>query len=187
MATKKKKKTEDADAPKKGKSKMIVVGVFLAIAAFGAKTFLMKSPSAAAAAAAKVAVQQKLVALCDRQNGIAAPKSAAGTTAAAIDPATERGEVLEMDPLTVNLADGHYLKVGIALQLKLGAVAATAKDNGTGARALDMAIAALSPHTMAQLTQSSLRSSLKQKLGYDTCMAYQGDALTVYFTDFVMQ
>ena len=181
-----KKKTADDDAPKKGKSKMIIVGVFVAIAAFGAKTFLMKPPSAADAAAAKVAAQQKLVALCDRQNGMTPPKSATGT-AEAVDPATERGEVLEMDPLTVNLADGHYLKVGVALQLKLGGVAATDKDNGTGARALDMAIAALSPHTMAQLTQSNVRNSLKQKLGYDTCMAYQGTALTVYFTDFVMQ
>jgi flagellar FliL protein len=87
----------------------------------------------------------------------------------------------------VNLADGHYLKVGVALQLKVGDVAATAKDDGTGAHALDMAIAALSPHTMAQLTQSSVRTSLKQKLGYDTCMAYKGDALTIYFTTFVMQ
>jgi flagellar FliL protein len=179
------KKKTDEDAPKKGKSKMIVVGVLVAIAAFGAKTMLMKPTSAADAAAAKVAAQANLVSLCDRQNGITPPKSTTG--AAAIDPATERGEVLEMDPLTVNLSDGHYLKVGIALQLKLGAVAATDKDNGTGARALDMAIASLSPHTMAQLTQSGVRDSLKQKLGYDTCMAYQGSALTVYFTDFVMQ
>jgi flagellar FliL protein len=185
MASKKKKDT-DGEAPKKGKSKMIVVGVFLAIAAFGAKTMLMKPQSAADAAAAKVAAQQKLVALCDRQNGITPPKTAAGV-ADAVDPATERGQVLEMDPLTVNLSDGHYLKVGVALQLNLGAVAATDKDNGTGARALDMAIAALSPHTMAQLTQSNVRDGLKQKLGYDTCMAYQGTALTVYFTDFVMQ
>jgi len=183
----KKKKTTDEDAPaKKGKSKLIIVGVLFAVAAFGAKTFFMKSESAADVAAAKVAAQQKLVALCDRQNGIAAPKTAAGA-ADAVDPATERGQVLEMDPLTVNLADGHYLKVGVAIQLKVGTVAATAKDDGTGARALDMTIAALSPRTMAQLTQSSIRDSIKQKLGYDTCMAYKGDALTVYFTDFVMQ
>jgi flagellar FliL protein len=180
-----KKKTDD-DAPKKGKSKMIIVGVLVAVGAFGAKTMLMKPTSAADAAAAKVAAQQKLVDVCDRQNGITPPKSADGTTDT-VDPATERGQVLEMDPLTVNLADGHYLKVGIALQLKVGDVASTDKDNGTGAQALDMAIAALSPHTMAQLTQASIRDGLKQKLGYDTCMAYKGDALTVYFTDFVMQ
>jgi len=181
------KKKGAEDAPKKGKSKLIVIGVLVAVGAFGAKTFLMKPPSPAAAAAAKIAEQQKLVELCDRQNGIAANTKSAAEATTAVDPATERGPVLEMDPLTVNLSDGHYLKVGVALQLKLGAVVATAKDDGTGAKALDMAIAALSPKTMAQLTQPNVRESIKQKLGYDTCMAYKGEALTIYFTTFVMQ
>jgi flagellar FliL protein len=181
------KKKGAEDAPKKSKSKLIIVGVLVAVGAFGAKTFLMKPASPAAAAAAKIAEQQKLVDTCDRQNGIAVTTKSAVDTTTTIDPATERGPVLEMDPLTVNLADGHYLKVGVALQLKTGAAVATAKDDGTGAKALDMAIAALSPKTMAQLTQSNVRESVKQKLGYDTCMAYKGDALTIYFTTFVMQ
>ncbi len=93
-----------------------------------------------------------------------------------------------MDPITINLADGeHYLKVGLALQLKMGLVATTEKDTGLGAKALDMAIAAISPKTMAQLSQPSVRAALKQKLGIDTCHAYDGEVLTVFFTDFVMQ
>jgi flagellar basal body-associated protein FliL len=40
---------------------------------------------------------------------------------------------------------------------------------------------------MDELGQSKVRDELKQKLGTDSCMAYEGEVLTVYFTNFVMQ
>jgi flagellar basal body-associated protein FliL len=198
----KKKNGDEAAAKGGGKKKLIIVVVAL-VGAFGAKTMLMKPPSAAEKAAAKLQAEQQLTALCHRQN---APETASATpatevptttvpgvaatpTTEAIDPSTERGGVLELDPLTVNLADGHYLKVGLALQLDqtAGADVEKAKDEGLGAKALDMAIAALSPKSMDQLGQSKVRDELKQKLGTDACMAYEGEVLTVYFTNFVMQ
>jgi flagellar protein FliL len=201
---KKKPQGDEEEGKKGGKKKLIVIGVVAAVALFGAKTMLMKPQSPAQAAAAKAAAQQKLQDLCRRQN---TPESMATTTTtvapsattttvaatattattAAIDPSTERGGVLELDPFTVNLADGHYLKVGIALQLDTTTVVATAKDDGLGAKALDMAIAALSPKTMDELGQSKVRDEIKQKLGTDACMSYEGEVLTVYFTNFVMQ
>jgi flagellar basal body-associated protein FliL len=199
MAKKKKAPVEGEEAEAKGgKKKMIIIGVLVVAGLFGAKTMLMKPASPAVAAAAKVAKEQALVDLCTRQNAplTEAKKPAAttattvaGTTATtvAVDPRTERGGVLEMDPLTVNLADGHYLKVGIALQLDKVGVVLTAKDDGLGAKALDMAIAALSPKTMKQLSEPKAREALKRELGVDTCMAYEGEVLTVYFTNFVMQ
>jgi flagellar basal body-associated protein FliL len=196
MAKKNKTDAVEGEEPeKKSKKKLIVIGVLAAVGLFGAKTFLMKGQTPAQVAAAKVAAQQALNDLCDRQNDITPPKAPAKTTGtttptattAPIDPDTERGPVLETDPLTVNLSDGHYLKVGVALQLTKKGVVETAKSNGLGAKALDMAIASLSPKTMPQLSQQGVREALKQKLGYDTCMAYNGDVLTVYFTTFVMQ
>src|SRR5262249_13947261 len=140
------------------------------------------------AAAAKIAEQQSLKTLCESQNGMAVTEKAPATaTTTTVDPETDRGFVLQMDPMTVNLADGHYLKVGVALQLKKGVVVETAKDDGLGAKALDMTISALSPRTMADLGKASAREGVKQKLGYDVCEAYNGEALTVFFTDFVMQ
>jgi flagellar basal body-associated protein FliL len=195
-----KKKTGDEEAAKGGGKKKLIIVVVALVGAFGAKTMLMKPPSAAEKAAAKLQAEQQLTALCHRQNTAEAapaeatttttvPATAATPTTEAIDPSTERGGVLELDPLTVNLADGHYLKVGIALQLDktAGADVAKAKDEGLGAKALDMAIAALSPKTMEELGQSKVRDQLKQKLGTDACMAYEGEVLTVYFTNFVMQ
>lgn len=195
MAKKKIDAADGEEPEKKSKKKLIVVGVLAAVGLFGAKTFLMKGQTPAQVAAAKVAAQQALNDLCDRQNDITPPKTQAKTTSTStptvtttpVDPESERGPVLETDPLTVNLADGHYLKVGVALQLTKASVVETAKSDGLGAKALDMAIASLSPKTMTQLSQENVREALKQKLGYDTCMAYKGEVLTVYFTTFVMQ
>jgi flagellar basal body-associated protein FliL len=198
MAKKKKAAVEGEEEAKGGKKKMIIIGVLVVVGLFGAKTMLMKPANPAVAAAAKIAKEQALTDLCARQNASASePTKAAETTATtvaattattvAVDPRTERGGVLEMDPLTVNLADGHYLKIGVALQLDKVGVVATAKDDGLGAKALDMAIAALSPKTMKQLSEPKVREALKRKLGDDTCMAYEGEVLTVYFTNFVMQ
>jgi flagellar basal body-associated protein FliL len=196
-----KKKSGDEEAAKGGGKKKLIIVVVALVGVFGAKTMLMKPPSAAEKAAAKLQAEQQLTALCHRQNApesasetpateaptTTVPAAAATPTTEAIDPSTERGGVLELDPLTVNLADGHYLKVGLALQLDKATVVETAKDEGLGAKALDMAIAALSPKTMDELGQSKVRDELKQKLGSDACMAYEGEVLTVYFTNFVMQ
>ena len=193
------KKTKgDEEEAKGGKKKIIIIGVVAAVGLFGAKTFLMKPQTAAQAAAAKAQAEQDLKSLCARQNEAeghdgekketATTTTVAGTVASPeVDPHTERGGVLEMEPLTVNLADGHYLKIGLALQLDKATLVETAKDEGLGAKALDMAIASLSTKTMDQLSQATVRDELKQDLGVDTCMAYEGEVLTVYFTNFVMQ
>ncbi len=95
--------------------------------------------------------------------------------------------VLELDSVTVNLRDGHYLKVGLALQLAPDVDPTVAKDTGLGAKALDMALAALAKHSMAELTPPTERDSIKDDLGFQTCQAYEAKVLTVYFTEFVMQ
>jgi flagellar protein FliL len=95
--------------------------------------------------------------------------------------------VLEMDPVTVNLADNHYLKLGLALQLKEGLTAEIAGKEGLGAKALDMALGVFSSKEMPDLIPAESRAAIKQQLGYDVCIAYHGEVTTVYFTEFVMQ
>lgn len=95
--------------------------------------------------------------------------------------------VLELDSVTMNLADGHYLKLGLALQLKAGMTAEAAGQEGLGAKALDMALERLSAKEMPELIAAEARAEIKQQLGLDTCLAYEGEVTTVYFTEFVMQ
>lgn len=104
------------------------------------------------------------------------------------------GPVQNLEPITLNLADGHFLKVGIALQL------AEVEGEGHGeaeelpsAKALDIAISELGSHTMDELASPKSRELVKKKLSDKVSAAYV-DPVThsslvtrVYFTEFVMQ
>ena len=57
------------------------------------------------------------------------------------------GEVVALDPIQVNLADGHYLRIGIALQLT------TEAHEADGSKALDAVIDLFSGVDMDELTK----------------------------------
>lgn len=111
---------------------------------------------------------------------------AAGEEAA--PPAPVLGEVVALDPVTLNLADGRFLKVGLALQLVEGAAAVDkAGIAGFAAPALDEAISVLGAHSYAELVAPGGRDAVKQALSERVAARYEGDVLGVYFTEFVMQ
>ena len=93
------------------------------------------------------------------------------------------GEVVQLEPITMNLADGRLLKVGLALQL----VAEPKEAEVTGSVALDEAISFLGQHTYAQLAVPATREAAKQELSKRVSKRYHGDVLEIYLTDFVMQ
>lgn len=97
------------------------------------------------------------------------------------------GPILGLDSVTVNLADGNYLRLGLALQLAEGVDATAAKDQGVGDKALDMALTELAKHDIKALLPPAQRQKIKDDLGFETCRAYDGKVLTIYFTEFVMQ
>ena len=92
------------------------------------------------------------------------------------------GVVLKLDAIQVNLADSHYLRIGIALQEKKGAPA-----DLDGSKALDDVIELFSGRSMDQLGQRHYRDNLKQRLAQQLEEDYDGDVIGVYFTDFVTQ
>ena len=91
------------------------------------------------------------------------------------------GEVMRLDPIQVNLAGGHYLKIGVALQLTASA------HEADGAMALDATIDTFSGRSMDSLTRPDNREKLKAKLEKELEHRYHGDVMGVYFTDFVTQ
>ena len=91
------------------------------------------------------------------------------------------GEVVRLDPIQVNLSGGHYLKIGIALQLTADA------HEADGAKALDAAIETFSGKSMDTLTHPEKREKLKHHLEQELEHLYHGDVMGVYFTDFVTQ
>jgi flagellar FliL protein len=97
------------------------------------------------------------------------------------EKAPEPGEVVTLEPIQVNLAAGHYLKIGIALQLTKGT------KEADGSKALDATIDTFSGQSMDQLTRTEGRERLKKQLEKELEHRYEDEVMGVYFTDFVTQ
>jgi flagellar FliL protein len=92
------------------------------------------------------------------------------------------GTVLKLDAIQVNLADGHYLRIGIALQASKGA-----PTDLDGSKALDATIELFSGQPMDKLAVRTDRDRLKAELVHRLDKLYDGEVIGVYFTDFVTQ
>jgi flagellar basal body-associated protein FliL len=208
----KKKKTDAAEsgegegegeAPKKSKKKLIImITVIALIGAFVAKTILLKPPPLTAkqvTAAAKL-TEVTLDNLCASHNGLPtkplpadpaaktskAPTTTTTTTTASADAPTPAGPVDTIDPITINLAAGHYLKVAMALQVPVGLDPSTVKTTENWeAIALKTVIDSLSGQTLDDL--AAQRQQDENRIGDAVCRKTDGKVLTIYFTDFVMQ
>ena len=103
-------------------------------------------------------------------------------------PKQEPGAVVKMEPITLNLADGHYLKLGMALQFALaeegGHGGGTEPD---GSHALDLAISHFSNRPVAELSSAKARAQSKKELVAKVRKAYHDQVMDIYFTEFVMQ
>ena len=97
-------------------------------------------------------------------------------------PTPVAGEVLNVDPVSVNLAGGHYLRLGLALQLS---TAEKAKPDP--ARALDLAIALYSGRSVDEVSAPATRDQLKGQLLAELQQAYGEGVMDVYLTDYVTQ
>jgi flagellar FliL protein len=84
------------------------------------------------------------------------PKSDPGAPEELAEPTP--GAVVTLDPITVNLAGSHFLKLGMAIQ-----PTASAKEV-SGSKALDLAINEFSGMTIDQLSESEGRNAAKEEL-----------------------
>ncbi len=158
--------TEGAPAPRAWNNLLpaLVVAVGLVVSAFLFTTRSAATPATAAAAAAH--------------------------EPAATEAATH-GPVQNLEPITLNLADGHFLKVGLALQL--AEVEGHAGEELPSAKALDIAISHLRSHTVKDLSSAKGLELVKNKLTEQVADAYVDPetheplVTKVYFTEFVMQ
>lgn len=99
------------------------------------------------------------------------------------------GDVISLDPITMNLSGGDILKVGIALQLAAGtpeAEEAVENPASFGARALDETILVLGGYTKAELLREGGVADAKAKLSARVAELYHDAVLAVYFTQLVV-
>ena len=142
---------------KKGKKKLIAIILVVVLLAAGAGYWFVLKPKSA-------------------------PTTTNGTPAASATPTYKPGKVLVIDSVSINLAGGHYLRLGIALQL----TSKVSQDPET-AKALDIAIALFSQKPIDQVNDVTKREALKAELRTELEHAYEGEVMDVYFTDFVTQ
>jgi flagellar FliL protein len=91
------------------------------------------------------------------------------------------GEVVTLEPIQINLAANHYLRVGIALQLVQGA------EKVDGSKALDATIDEFSGLGMPDVNDPAKRATYKKALEKELEHRYEGNVMEVYFTEFVTQ
>jgi flagellar FliL protein len=120
-------------------------------------------------------------------------EAAAGETTTTTAP----GPVITLESITLNLTDGHLLKVGIALQISAEHAAEAGGGHGGEAddtdptrgyaRALDAAIAVFSERSMEELLSAPGREAARTELNVHLEEAYHGEIEGVYLYEFVMQ
>lgn len=164
------------EAPKRGKGRPLMVGGICAALAAGG--FFIGG----------------------RMGGGAAPAVATETVP---EPEPTVGEIVALEPVNVNLADGHYLRISVSLGLldHGDEAAAPADDGGHGeagatdegshfptAPAADLVLSTFAGRKMDELAAATGREAARHDL-LEGIHNYYGEeeVLTVFFTEFVMQ
>lgn len=119
------------------------------------------------------------------------------TQAATTTTVVEDGPVTKLDPLTLNLSDGRFLRVGMAFELAPDAEAAAEGEGtvepdssdaaGHYAKALDIVISVLGRRTYEQLVTPAGRLEAKSEVLDALDKAYAGEIKDLLFTEFVLQ
>jgi flagellar basal body-associated protein FliL len=194
-----KKEKGEGEAPKKSKAKLFMIVGLLIVVGLGAKMTILAPKSKAACAAPGTAVSGPTIATLAPTTTTAPPAKTATTasptqatvgttTTTACAPAPEPdGGVLKLDSTTINLADGRFLKVGIALQLPASTDLKTFTADDGGAKALDISIRLLGSKGYNDLISVKNRNAIQTALTQQVVDAYEGKVKGVYFTEFVMQ
>lgn len=102
-------------------------------------------------------------------------------------PAPESGPVIDLEPMTLNLADGRYLKIGLSLEVTEEAAGGHGGEGVNGAKARDAAISILGQRTYQQMLSPKSRQAAVDALDEEITERYDGEVLHVYLTEFVMQ
>ncbi|MGH8959605.1 MAG: flagellar basal body-associated FliL family protein [Jatrophihabitantaceae bacterium] len=99
-------------------------------------------------------------------------------------PPPTGGDVVAMDPTTLNLAGGHYLKIAVAVELVKGAASTT---DFASSHAAELVIDEFSNRTVDSLSSNTARKKLTAQLLAAIQKAYPGKVFDIFLTQFVTQ
>jgi flagellar FliL protein len=124
--------------------------------------------------------------------GKAAPVAEA--SAVSTTTTTIPGPVIKLDPITLNMTDGHFLRVGLGFQMSAEGGGGHGEEkpdstdpHGEFAKALDITIETLGGRSYQDLVSPEGREAAKKDLLHELEGAYHGEIEDLYFTEFVLQ
>jgi flagellar protein FliL len=178
MADKAAKKKQGADGAdgvdgeetgkKRGKRKLVVGAICVALAG-GAYVIGSKSAAAPPTGADVTTTTIELFGGCKEEPKPGVPKT-----------------IIDLPEMSINLADGHYLRVAASLGLCADVVLAK-PEAFLSAPAKDLVVATLSGLQMGALATTEGRDLAKQALTDAISAEYRGEVYQVYLVQFVMQ
>ena len=99
-----------------------------------------------------------------------------------------KGPVVAMEATTLNLADGHFLKLKLGLQTIMGKVTVSTEGSDLDtSEAADIAVSEFTNKPIAELSTEQARTAIKADLLKKLQKAYPDKLMGVYFIEFVMQ
>lgn len=158
----------DEEEKKGGKTKIIVI---VACVALGAGGYMLGGGGAADPAAGADATTTTLY-------------QKPGCTNPSADEAPIT--VVDMPSMSINLADGHYLRISVSLGV-CDDIIVTEKEPFVTAPAKDIVVETLSGQSMETLATVEGRESIKEKLTEEILAAYPAEVFEIYLVEFVMQ
>jgi flagellar protein FliL len=99
----------------------------------------------------------------------------------------KEGAVHKLDAIPINLADGHYAKVGMALQLSAAVNAELFKEESEAYKASDVLISIVGGRDKAEFNSPQALQALKEKITAEVRPKFECQVLEVLFTEFVIQ
>lgn len=99
-------------------------------------------------------------------------------------PAPQAGEMVQLDAQTLTLANGHFLKVQVAVQLVEGKAAAATFETVKAAQDI---IDTFSNRQVDELTTNAARKDLTDQLLKTVQKDYPDEVFAVFLTQFVIQ
>jgi flagellar FliL protein len=181
MAKKSKDDAEGAESTGKGglagKLKLIAMILPTVLLIVGALYVFVLSPSGGSASTAKPPATASTSSGDSTGDGTGEDSG----DGASSDAGFIAGKVIPLDPVTINLAGGHYLKVAVALQ-----ATADAGEEVSGSKAMDALITEFSGKTIDEIATQAGRDTAKKALVKMIRKAYEKKVYDLYWTTFVM-
>jgi flagellar protein FliL len=120
--------------------------------------------------------------------GVGVSKVMGGSSGPAVEPPPEAGEIANIEPININLADGHFLRIGVGAQLtKKVPEKAEAWVKVEGAKVRDAVIKVFSGKELTVVRSTTGREELVRELDELVSESTEKQVMKVYLAEYVSQ